>query len=100
MFAAIYRWRIAPGSEDAFRRHWREGTRLVCEKCGGLGSRLHRAQDGLMVAYARWPSKEMRDRAFANLPADIKREIDAMQALVVETLPHHDLEICDDLLAV
>jgi heme-degrading monooxygenase HmoA len=100
MFAAIYRWRIAPGSEETFRAHWREGTRLIRKQCGGLGSRLHRAPDGLMVAYARWPSRGARDRAFANLPTAIRREIEAMQALVIETLPQLDLEILDDLLAV
>ncbi len=99
MFAAIYRWRIAPGSEEEFRRHWCEGTKLIRERFGNLGSRLHRARDGLMVAYARWPSREARERAFANLPPEVQREIDAMQALVVETLPQLDLEILDDLLA-
>jgi heme-degrading monooxygenase HmoA len=99
MFAAIYRWRIAPGSEAQFRRHWCEGTKLIREKCGGLGSRLHRARDGLMVAYARWPSRQAREQAFADLPIEVQREIDAMQALVLETLPQLDLEILDDLLA-
>ena len=98
MFAAIYTWRIKPGTEEKFRRHWVRGTEIVRDRCGAWGSRLHRSEDGLMVAYAHWPSKADRDRVWHNLPYDVKREVAAMRALIVEILPEVSLTVTDDLL--
>ncbi len=98
MFAAIYTWRVKPGTEEAFRRHWVRGTEIVRDLCGAWGSRLHRAEDGLMIAYAHWPSKAERDRVWHNLPAEAQREVEAMRSYVVEILPEIDLTVIDDLL--
>lgn len=57
MFIVIYRWRRKPGTETQFATAWAERTRAVVSQEGGLGSRLHRAADGLFVAYAQWPSR-------------------------------------------
>jgi heme-degrading monooxygenase HmoA len=65
MHAAIYRWRVAPEHEADFRRRWHEITQDIVEHHGGGGSRLHRAENGDWVAYARWPDKADRDKAFA-----------------------------------
>ncbi|MDZ4296227.1 MAG: hypothetical protein U1A16_02550 [Patescibacteria group bacterium] len=29
MFVVIYRWRVEPGQEEAFRQEWREGTLAI-----------------------------------------------------------------------
>ena len=57
MFVVIYRWRLKPDMEVPFAAAWAERTRAVVSNEGGLGSRLHRAADGLFVAYAQWPSR-------------------------------------------
>jgi len=57
MKAAIYRWKVAPGNEEYFARRWHEITQDIMRDHGGGGSRLHRAENGDFVAYARWPSK-------------------------------------------
>ena len=57
-FAVIYRWRIHPGMEDRFVAAWETLTRGIRDGRGGLGSRLHRAEDGTWVAYAQWPDRE------------------------------------------
>jgi hypothetical protein len=57
LFIAIYRWRLKPGTEASFAAAWAERTRTVVMHDGGLGSRLHRAEDGRFVAYAQWPSR-------------------------------------------
>jgi len=62
-FAVIYRWRLAPGSEEAFVAAWRLVTDHLRETCGGLGSRLHRCDDGTWAAYAQWPARRDWERA-------------------------------------
>lgn len=62
MFAVIYRWRIEPGLERQFEDGWARVTKAVHEKCGSYGSRLHIAEDGVRVAYARWPDEQTRQR--------------------------------------
>lgn len=63
-FIAIYRWRVAPEHEAAFRAVWRQVTREAGMH-GGHGSCLTRADNGDLVAIAPWPSLAARDRAFA-----------------------------------
>lgn len=57
MFAVIYRWCLKPGTEAQFASAWAERTRAIMNHEGGLGSRLHRADNGWFVAYAQWPSR-------------------------------------------
>lgn len=63
-FAVIYRWRVEPGQEAYFLERWHRGT-LRLREHGSLGSCLTRAGNGDFVAFARWPSEEMRAAAFA-----------------------------------
>ena len=57
---------------------------------GGLGSRLHRGEDGLFYAYAQWKSAEAREKAFENVPEMPERE--KMREAIVESLPEIRLE--------
>ena len=57
MFAVIYRWRVIPGLEAQFEQGWRRGTELIAKEFGGWGSRLHRAGEGVYIAYAQWPDE-------------------------------------------
>lgn len=56
-FAVIYRWRLKPGTEASFRAAWENVTRIIRDEHGGLGSRLHRVDDGSYLAYAQWPDR-------------------------------------------
>lgn len=61
----LYRWRLHPGMEASFVEAWsRVSERLRAER-GSLGSRLHRADDGLWYSYAQWPSATTRSDSFA-----------------------------------
>ena len=64
-FVVIYRWRLHPGKELQFQKAWERGTPLMITQRGGLGSRLHKADDGTWVAYAQWPDKAAWERARA-----------------------------------
>jgi hypothetical protein len=63
MFAVIYRWRVVPGLEAQFEEGWRRGTQSIAAEFGGWGSRLHRGDDGVYVAYAQWPDEATWRRA-------------------------------------
>ena len=97
MIAVIYRWRVDKENEAEFRRRWNEITQDIVSHHGGGGSRLHRAENGDWVAYARWPSREDRDRAFAareRAMHDTTPQGEGKARLIEETW----LDIVDDLL--
>lgn len=98
MFAVVYTWVVKPGSEDAFVDAWHRATVAITEQCGSYGSRLHRADDGTFVGYARWPSEGARVECFAAGAADEEAAADMARA-IEETLPERRLSIVDDLLA-
>lgn len=58
-FCVIYRWVVKDGMEAQCREAWAQLTRAIRRERGGLGSRLHLADDGTWVAYAQWPSREV-----------------------------------------
>ncbi|WP_409126676.1 hypothetical protein [Vibrio parahaemolyticus] len=41
MFIAIYEFEIKDGMEASFREAWLEVTKVIYQKCGSFGSRLH-----------------------------------------------------------
>ena len=57
MFAVIYRWRVIPGLEAQFEQGWRGGTERIAAEFNGWGSRLHRSEDNVYIAYAQWPDE-------------------------------------------
>jgi hypothetical protein len=63
-FAVIYRWKTKKDREQDFVEGWSQLTRALRDNRGALGSRLHRAADGIWVAYAQWPSEEVWRQAF------------------------------------
>ena len=97
MYAVVYRWRVKHGAEDIFRQGWREVTEDIRRNFGGGGSRLHKAENGEWWAYARWPSKEMRDRAFAARSGPMSETLKKWND-VTEVVGETWLEITDDLL--
>ena len=68
-FALLYRWKVDPAHVDEFRRRWREATIDLKDRFGALGSCLTRDEEGNFVAFARWPSREQRERANAERSA-------------------------------
>lgn len=97
MKAAIYRWKVAPEDEDHFMRRWHEITKDIVRDHGGGGSRLHRAENGDFVAYARWPTRADRDRAFAAYSNDPDHTIPQRQGKA-ELIEEVWLDVLDDLL--
>lgn len=96
-FAVIYRWRLHPGKEEAFVEAWAAVTRAIREQCGGLGSRLHKTDDGVWLAYAQWPSRAMWDEAALTDP-DLQAARQQMKDAIAESLPDLPLEPVADLI--
>lgn len=82
-FCVLYRWLLVPGKEALFQQAWEQLTQEIRAHADGLGSRLHRAQDGTWTAYAQWPSREAWESA--DVTTDTARA--AMQVLA-ETVAH------------
>lgn len=98
MSAVLYRWRIKQGREEEFEHSWLEGTRLIHERCGSWGARLHRGDDGLYWSYASWPSEAarkacFRDNDFFTLPC-----FQRMQDCIAERFDEVVLDIRADAL--
>ena len=99
MFVAVYRWKLKEGQEEKFREGWLRRTEEIYRKCGSLGSRLHRAEDGTWVAYAQWP--ERRDWEAARQVAITDTEAPALMKESIEaSYPEMLLEVTDDLIAL
>lgn len=97
-FCAIYRWRLHPGSEEAFVQAWSRVTQLLRAERGSLGSRLHRGPDGIWYSYTQWPSAEAKAEGLARPSVDAE----AWQRLrdaIAESLPEIVLEPVSDHLA-
>ncbi|NNE55100.1 MAG: antibiotic biosynthesis monooxygenase [Flavobacteriales bacterium] len=58
-FAVLYAFHVKPGLQDDFILSWTELTQLIYESEGSCGSRLHRSDDHLYIAYAAWPSRQL-----------------------------------------
>ncbi len=95
--AIIYRWRLKPGKERQFREAWRRRTVELREEAGALGSALHKTEDDIWIAYARWPNLEARERAWKERPAD-PTATDLMRDATLENFPPIIAEIIDDML--
>jgi hypothetical protein len=96
-FAVIYRWRLKPGLESQFVAGWERATRAIRAERGGLGSRLHKLDDGSWLAYAQWPTRADWERARA-APAPDPEAAELMRAAIAESDPPLLLEPAADLL--
>ena len=97
MFIALYHWKIKPDSEAKFQAGWHRRTLEIRADCGGLGSRLHKAEDGTFYGYAQWTNKEMWEN-LENFSIIDEEASAMMRESVEESLPTVFMETVDDLL--
>ena len=71
--------------EDAFVDAWTTMTLAIRESRGGLGSRLHRADDGLWIAYAQWPDRQTWERSQNAEPAPDPEAAERMRQAVEQS---------------
>jgi heme-degrading monooxygenase HmoA len=64
MFTVFYRFILQPHQEENYKKHWLTMVDYFKKNCGAIGSCLHKNEDGLWLAYSRWPTRESRDAAW------------------------------------
>lgn len=97
MFAVIYQFQIKQGKEKEFIETWNELTQLIYKYEGSLGSRLHKQNDQLYIAYAQWPDKETWKFSGSKLPDEDKVRLRMKESCVkIEVI--YELECVKDLL--
>lgn len=95
-FVVLYRWRLHPGTEDAFIQGWSRLSDLLRSR-GSLRSRLHRGSDGLWYSYAQWPSAQAREDAFSLGHVDSTASAQ-MHSAIAEQLPEIILDPIADFI--
>lgn len=107
MFAVIYRAYIKTGYESEYQKLWHKIATYFVEKRGALGSCLHKTEEGLWVAYSRWPDKATRDAAWPGeaapsdvLPEEIKHAIVSIKDCFDpdQKFPDICMDVIEDLL--
>ncbi|EGR3135964.1 antibiotic biosynthesis monooxygenase [Vibrio parahaemolyticus] len=99
MFIAIYEFEIKDGMEASFREAWLEVTKVIYQKCGSFGSRLHTSdKPNILVGYAQWPSREQWEKDH-NLTDELyKKAREEMRNCLVQSRTVYKLEVSDDYL--
>ena len=97
LFCVVYRFVVKPGREVEFEQVWRELTGLIREHQSSRGSRLHRAADGVFIAYAQWPSRDAW-KSPPKLPASSDPIRAAMKDCCASIEVLHELDVVADLL--
>ena len=97
MFAVLYRWKLKPGREEDFRGAWAKATTAIRARYGTSGSRLHRADDGTLVAYAVWPDRAAWERAQKE-PSSAPEQGKIMKDCTEEFLGSTPLALVEDML--
>lgn len=104
MFAVIYRGYVKPELESPFREYWKIVASYFVNERGALGSTLHQAEDGMWIAYSKWPDKATRDASWprdkekvnVDIPLHIQRAIEGLKACI-EQLPEICMEVREEV---
>lgn len=98
MFAVVYQFKVIENMEAQFIAAWKQLTQLIYEYEGSLGSRLHKQNNGIYLAYAQWPNKSAWKNSGNKLPESaIKvRSLMKESCSSIETL--YELDCIEDLL--
>lgn len=94
MLATYFEWRVVPGREQELIDNWEKVTRAMHE-AGSHGSALYRNDVGHYCAFARWPSRETRNAAFASHQG-LKASA-LMRACIVEEVARIDMDEVSNL---
>lgn len=102
LFAVLYQGYVKQGHESEYQNAWHTVAAYFVEKRGALGSSLHRTEEGLWVAYSRWPNRATRDASWPKesapspeLPQDIRQAIMTLKACIERPLPEICMEVVD-----
>lgn len=107
MFAVIYQGYVKSNRETEYKKSWHAIADYFIKHCGAIGSCLHQAENGMWLAYSRWPDKATRDASWPKdgapskeIPDDIKFAINTLKDCLDQDrkLPEICMEVIDDML--
>jgi len=98
MYAVIYRFKVIQGKEVAFENLWRAVTKAFMAHAEGLGSRLHKTEAGVYIAYAQWPNKKAWETARQKLPKTAIENLHRMNGYCEEITVLFNMKVKKDLL--
>jgi len=107
MFAVIYRSYIKPELEDEYQSLWNQVASYFIQYKGAIGSCLHKTEDGVWLAYSRWPDKATRDASWSSDNSNVNDLSDVIKDAIKKMkdcadqnriLPDICMEVVDDLL--
>lgn len=105
-FAVIYRGYLKQDRESDYQNAWQTVAQYFVKHRGAIGSCLHRASDGMWVAYSRWPDQKTRDASWPGenapsdeLPQEIRNALKTIQDCLDsdKKLPDICMEVVNDL---
>ena len=98
MHIVIYKFEVIQGREPQFREAWAKLTQAFLDHAMSLGSRLHKDENGVFIAYAQWPDEETFLKSKDKLPLYSNRLISQMEASCASIAILHKLNVEMDLL--
>ena len=87
MLAVILEFDVIKDKEKEFIESWTECTKVIYENFGSLGSRLHKAEKNLYIAYAQWPNAEVYGKS-GDWPENLVSFRDRMRATLKTGKPN------------
>lgn len=107
MFAVIYRGYVKPELEGQYREYWKIVAAYFVKERGAIGSTLHKAEEGMWIAYSKWPDKRTRDASWPqreeainpNLPVEVHEAIQGLRSCLDENrlLPEICMEVQEEI---
>jgi heme-degrading monooxygenase HmoA len=101
MFVVIYRFTLQAHQEKIYQQCWDKLTNYFIKQRGAIGSCLHKGDNGLWIAYSRWPDKATRDASWNDaettrqqFPEAVQNAIETMQKIKMENV---DLEQYEEI---
>ena len=99
MYVVLYSFDVKPEQIENFIAGWKGFTELIYQYEGSLGSRLHKKEPLVYMAYAQWPSKEKFESSGGNLPEKANGFRDLMRSSCSKIEIISKAEVVQDLLA-
>ncbi|MCJ8192000.1 hypothetical protein [Sphingomicrobium aestuariivivum] len=96
MIATFFEWKIKAGMEEQFRDGWAAITKML-HPAGSYGSSLFTNDKGHYCAFALWPDRETRDKAFAPYLEAPTEHHAKMRAAVEDTFHRMDLDCVEEM---
>ena len=104
MFVVIYRGFLKSGTENEYKIAWKTVANYFISHRGALGSTLHKATDGMYLAYSKWPDKKTRDASWgdntdSNFSDEIKKAVVTLKNCLDpdREFPEIQLEVIENL---